>query len=602
MKQFEQNKTTPSVTVVNKREESKSSSTTSSSGTKKKSLFSQKRAADKKNQENIKFQLPDIKDGDTVVLSEIIEKNTNVITDRAALPPSLPASNNVSRHFPDVIKIVDVDKKAESKPDKRSLFSQQFQQMKQSIRIPSNDSKVNVDSFGENSRILTGGGLDDNDDINSIHEENMKMLEQMSEQEILEEKEKLEKTIDPGLLQFLKNRKASVKPTVRVEDTPKDKPMKVEAVDLELESVKTDSSLPGLENARVETEKLRWAGEMPEVKTGQLSGFTARFGFDGRLLRPDSDVPVSAGLHHHGEDQEHPGYSVEEMMTLARSSNNRQRQIGLELVEAVLTVWWSGELDPSVEQNIVTELVRAGLVQVIRISVDSGETGVVVAGVKCLVSLLCCAEEERLLDWTVDTAQPGLAPLLDTGDTDHDETDLTDHQLVTSDVVLGLMRMDLLDRLYYLLSVETERFSDSVMVTGVLGIMVRLARHSLNISARICGHSLLRHMITHHWPHPLCVKLVRVLVSWDRDLALETVSGHQIIGALTTELARDNVDSLYSTQVSVECHKLWCQLLSWDLGQEVWSQLYPIMVSRLVSHECGSLDSAGHISDSSSAT
>ena len=60
MKQFEPNKTTPSVTVVNKREENKSSLTTSS-GTKKKSLFSQKRAADKKNQENIKFQLCRVK-------------------------------------------------------------------------------------------------------------------------------------------------------------------------------------------------------------------------------------------------------------------------------------------------------------------------------------------------------------------------------------------------------------------------------------------------------------------------------------------------------------------------------------------------------------
>ena len=144
---------------------------------------------------------------------------------------------------------------------------------------------------------------------------------------------------------------------------------------------------------------------------------------------------MTAGLHHHGEEQEHPGYSVTEMMTLCGSTNPRQRQVGLELLEAVLTKWWAGELEQCLQQSLVTELVGAGVVQVIRISLDSSETGVVMAGVKCLVSLLCCNEEERLLDWMVDTVQPGLAPIVDTTDNeDETEQDMTDHQLVTSGV------------------------------------------------------------------------------------------------------------------------------------------------------------------------
>ena len=73
------------------------------------------------------------------------------------------------------------------------------------------------------------------------------------------------------------------------------------------------------------------------------------------------------------------------------------------------------------------------------------------------------------------------------------------------------------------------------------------------------------------------------MVSWDTELARQVVSEHNIVSLLTTQLARDNVDSLYSTQVSVECHKLWCALLAHGEAGQLWSQLYPIMVSRLVS-------------------
>ena len=92
MKQFEADKTAPSVTIVNKR---------SNNETKKKSLFSQKREAEKQsknkvdNKENIRFEIPDSLDGGDIVLSEIVEKNTSAGVSLTAKPPSLPSSNQV---------------------------------------------------------------------------------------------------------------------------------------------------------------------------------------------------------------------------------------------------------------------------------------------------------------------------------------------------------------------------------------------------------------------------------------------------------------------------------------------------------------------------
>ena len=445
MRQFEQQNLAPAASAVNKRTSEDSGDKGSSGGAgaggsssnkKQKSLFSQRRKKDNvpspdtgndKENNSVKFQLPSDSNDSDNVLSEIVEKNVS-----GPIKFTLPAmpSASLSKPFPDVVKIGNVNPGPQPQMKKRSLFAQQFQQMKRKTGVeggqPQMDedienksdapedirsSIVNVDSFGDQSRIVTGSGLERPEDVGGIHDENLQVLKQMTEQEILEEKEKFSKMLEPKLLEFLKNRrrpKANEGKVSREDNEQTKLPTKTE--ETKSDGDKPSVQYPGLDKVQVEADKLSWAGDLPEVAPGQLSGFTARFGFGGELLRPDSEVPVTAGLHHHGAEQQHPGYSVEEMMTLARSSNNRQRQLGLELLEAVLHSWWAGQLDSALDQNLVQELVRAGLVTVARLSLDTGEAGLAVAGLRCLVALLCCREEERLLDWLVDTAQPSLAP------------------------------------------------------------------------------------------------------------------------------------------------------------------------------------------------
>ena len=91
-------------------------------------------------------------------------------------------------------------------------------------------------------------------------------------------------------------------------------------------------------------------------------------------------------------------------------------------------------------------------------------------------------------------------------------------------------------------------------------------------------------MVTHHWSHPLCVKLVRVICSWDVQLATELVTNLNLESQLIKQLA-SGAESLYQTQTSVECHKLWSVLLSWnqlETGLNIWTQLYPVTMSRLM--------------------
>ena len=121
-----------------------------------------------------------------------------------------------------------------------------------------------------------------------------------------------------------------------------------------------------------------------------------------------------------------------------------------------------------------------------------------------MVGLLCCREEERLLDWLVDIRQPSLTPVLDLSQGEEEErqvTDLTDHQLILQDVVLGLLRMDLLDRLHYVLTVL--ELKEKVMLTGVLGLLIRLARHSEAVCEAVSEHPVVLQLVRLQ-PSPHC--------------------------------------------------------------------------------------------------
>ena len=597
MKEFESQKFTPSASVVkvNKR----STEDEAVAGKKQKSIFSQKRLKSKKEEElNKRFQIPENKGAEDstelLVLTEIVEKNVSGPV--GVTQPTPPDTSALSKHFPDVMKLVDISSNKDNK-NKKSLFAKQFQQMKKDIQTnvsKSGDSAVtgtgrniNISSFGSSSRILTGAGLERSEDIVSLHEDNLQTLKQMTEEQILEEKEKLLKSLDPSLLTFLNNRKKppTVEPAVEEGlrmDTDEVLPDRKEKEELPA-SVSGLVKYPGM--GRVEGEKLAWQGELPPLQPGQLAGLSARFGFDGSLLAADQEVPLSAGLHHHGEEQERPGYSLEEMMILCRSSNSRQRQVGLELVEAVLVRWWTGELDLCLEQNLVREVVGAGLVQVLRLSLDSSEKGLVVAGLRTLVALLCCREEERLLDWLVDIRQPSLTPELELGPGEErrEVADLTDQQLVEQDVVLGLLRMDLLDRLHYVLTVL--ELKEKVMLTGVLGLLIRLARHSEAVCEAVSEHPVVLQLVRLQPRHPLTVKLTRLLCSHSPRLAAQLYTRLNLESGLCRLLAGEGGDSeasLFSTQASVEAHRLWAVLLSHGLATNIWSSLHSVMMERLV--------------------
>lgn len=208
--------------------------------------------------------------------------------------------------------------------------------------------------------LITGEGLGSQrseEEAQAIHKENLEKLQSMSEEEILQEQARLLAQLDPSLVAFLKSQRGNNegqkkelkmelnRPEEFVESLPvaqhgvrsslsmqesgleepvrKEENMKVEVIDDDL-PVKPRKEWIHMDN--VEFEKLEWMKDLPSPRQKKTKkGMQARFSLKGELIPADADLPTHLGLHHHGEEAERAGYSLQELFHLSRSQVTQQR-------------------------------------------------------------------------------------------------------------------------------------------------------------------------------------------------------------------------------------------------------------------------------------
>ncbi|KAJ2443080.1 hypothetical protein IWW46_002701 [Coemansia sp. RSA 2440] len=83
-----------------------------------------------------------------------------------------------------------------------------------------------------------------------------------------------------------------------------------------------------------------------------------RFAFDGQIMGEEqSDVPTSAGLHHHGDDPEKPGYTIPELLHLSRSTVPAQRSVAMATLGNIIHKVNTGVWDPAQAAQVYTSLL-----------------------------------------------------------------------------------------------------------------------------------------------------------------------------------------------------------------------------------------------------
>ncbi|XP_017882607.1 RNA polymerase II-associated protein 1 isoform X1 [Ceratina calcarata] len=521
--------------------------------------------------------------------------------------------------------------------NKQSLFLQQI--LSESCSTSKEEAPQNsgAECADDGSVIIEGSWA------NEIHKENLERLNQMSQEDILKEKSQLEKILKPELIQFLKDRRNK-------KDTVKKSPKKLEAVDVEsqdenvksikkqelsieeipnkhdADSVEDDNITPMevdklelqdvpnpsvelMEQAKkkgwvhmdfLEPEKLKWMEDIPTEKKDEPAPdepYNARFNFDGVLLAyRDETVPIEKGLHHHGEEPERPGYSLQELLQLSRSSTQQQRCTALTTLANIIEKSRQGWYDKVLQPAPLTALSQRNLLLLLRFSLDDTSIAVVTATLQALRAFLYSEADEVCLD-RLYGFQNYEEPVLSTPKTDVDDiSSLEDHQLAQLDVIAALLRTDILLRIRYILS---EMRPPPVGVTCALEILIRITRHSpITVLKIVNTPNLLDTIIEHFMPlstDPLAmvdlinnvygvpvlaaVRLCRILVCYGGKSVANTLNSCKIVQRIMSYISCDAGKASFN--LSIESLRLWRTLLLYDEATDSLTGAQLILVSQL---------------------
>lgn len=583
----------------------------------------------------------------SAVLSRIIEKDTS------SVPVSLPEFTGLA--FPKVLHRSQHSYETPIASDsgrKKSIFARQItaQRLKEG-KAPLNDSglssqvQTEKDSVMEadaaaGSRLIsghglgvTGGSLEDM----RIHRGSQEKLQNMSESEILDEQKKLLSQLDPRLVEFVRSRKpknipssASVPHPSRDQlqsIPPQDRGGQTSSCDVDMEIIPeqdlvTDAELPvkpqkdWVNMDKLEPEKLEWMRDLPPPrKKGTNKAMQARFDFAGTLIPPTEDLPTHLGLHHHGEEPERAGYSLQELFLLSRSQVIQQRSLALNTLANVIYKARCGEYCCSLKSSVLSSLLDAGLVFLLRFALDDNVEGVVCAAVHALHALLVCADDETCLDssfsWFSGMSSFPLLPAAEEED-EEDETlketskenrEKSDYEVARQDVVKGLIKMKLLPRLRYI--VEVMRPSPRV-VHDIIEIIIRLARHSTSSATQVLDcprliETIVRDFLPTVWtPPPLdppvslygvpqtsALKLLRVVSTAGRHLCARILNSAGIKERLSCLLSAEPEDLLLgeaeALRICTEAYRLWAVAARYGQACDLYIDLYPALVKALQS-------------------
>lgn len=515
-------------------------------------------------------------------------------------------------------------------PGKKSIQSQEFEkkhkkplEMEVDETGPSNVKIPNYKNLPTKSYILFSK------EANDIHNENIKVLNTMSENEILEEQQKLLCSLDPKLVEFIKaKRKPSAAET---KSGPSSESMLQDADNfkhnVEHKMDISESIYPGqtstcdndslwendvlshplvnkwLHFESLEKDKLEWMkGAEESQKINTEEPYEARFDFRGYLLPYVMEYTENTKtLFHHGEEPHRPGYSLTELFELSRSTITQQRVMALNTLAGVLEYYSAGTYKD------VLEIPLSKIFFVIRIAIDENKTIMLEPALKAMRNLLYNRIDEASLDALLGFEEGTHQPCLENDkseikELESKESELKDFHLAEIDIIAALLRTDILQRLYYILETIQPSFN---CVQYALQILTRLARDSVETTLKIVqAEHLMQTIIKYFLPitsinftfNPQIVynekpvlaalKLLRILSLQSQEIGHLLVTKYNILKAIS-EYVSSGVDGTYGLRIQIEACCILSNLLYFGVGLENALSLSPIIITCLHKHVQG---------------
>lgn len=548
------------------------------------------------------------------ILGEIVEKtcDDNFNLDFKVMP---------SKGFPVVSK-----RDPNIKPGSKSIYAQHIEKLNRC-----KSENMDVDQSSSSSQVVTKNtkGLNipaqsyilSSDEAKDIHKENVDILTKMSEEDILQEQQKLLSSLDPKLIDFIrakKNKNNSQK------SNSNEQSEKTESIDCKMSATEESPaetanvltndylwendvlSHPQVNNwlhfENLEKDKLEWMKGIEESKVKSDEPYEARFDFNGYLLPYTLEYTErTKTLFHHGEESNRPGYSIAELIELTRSTVTQQRVMALNTIAGILEYYMSG-----IYKDVI-EIPFSKIFFVVRIAMDENKLILLEPALKAMRNLLFNRIDEACLDALLGFEEGSYQPCLENDKSEIEEmeskeSELKDFHLAEIDLISAVLRTDILQRLFYIL--ETVRPSYNC-VQYSLQIMTRLARDSIE-TASVIVHTehLLNSIIVNFIPStsinfaldpksvydgkPIlaALKLMRILSLQSREIGETLISKYDILKPISVYVS-SGVDGTYGLRLQIEAFCVLSNLLSYGLGTENALSLSPLIVTTLYKHVQG---------------
>ncbi|XP_046963820.1 RNA polymerase II-associated protein 1 [Vanessa cardui] len=532
------------------------------------------------------------------VLGSIVEKNCDdfVNLDFKPMPPT---------GFPLVTKR---DPKLKCTEKSLTAIQNTKTNVQESMDIDPLCSKFNM----ENSKPINvplKSYIISNNDATVIHSENVKVLKEMSEDEILKEQQKLLSSLDPKLVNFIKSKR---RPTKEHESATTEVKQE-EKMDIE-SSFERDSlwendvlSHPQVNKwvnfEKLEKDKLEWMKGIDENKKADPDHpYEARFDFTGYLLPYSMEyTDKTKTLFHHGEEPHRPGYTLMELFELSRSTIIQQRVTALNTIAGILEYHSTG-----IYKDII-DIPLSKMFFIIRIAMDENKLIILEPALKAMRNLLFNRIDEACLDALIGFEEGNYQPCLENDKSEIEEmesteSELKDFHLAEIDLIAAVLRSDIIQRLYYILENVRPSFN---CVQYSIQILIRLARDSIETSNKIIeSDHLMKSIVTNFIPNtsinftfdpniiyngkPIlaALKLVRILSLQSREIGEILISKYGLLKPIS-EYINSGVDGTYGLRLQIEAYNIASNLLNYGLGVENTQSLYPLIVNTLYKHVQG---------------
>uniref|UniRef100_A0A4X1UTE5 RNA polymerase II associated protein 1 n=1 Tax=Sus scrofa TaxID=9823 RepID=A0A4X1UTE5_PIG len=555
----------------------------------------------------------------TAVLTKIIERDTSSVA------VNLPVPSGVA--FPPVFHRSQGRQGKPATSGKRSIFAQEIAARRASeAKIPPvREVASTLDPPGgavtseavtpreqgsqlpwgscsfQGPHLVTGKGLRSQEaeqEAQTIHEENVARLQAMAPEEILQEQQRLLAQLDPSLVAFLRSpsrtheqagEKASGEqrpggPSVEV--TGEELIMPASASEPrqedELEPGAPALALPvtrhkeWLHMDTVELEKLQWTQDLPPLRQQQTQErMQARFSLQGELLAPDVDLPTHLGLHHHGEEAERAGYSLQELFHLTRSQVSQQRALALHVLAQVISRAQAGEFGDRLVGSVLHLLLDAGFLFLLRFSLDDRVEGVIAAAVRALRALLVVPGDEKLLDstfsWYLGAAVFPLMPSQEDKEDEDEDAEPLGEKAKRKTPEEGNRPPSDLARHDVIKVLECPRLIETVVREF---LPTSWSRMEVGPTPSL-----------HRVPCAPAMKLLRVLASAGRNIAARLLSGFDLRSRLYRFIAEAPQELALPPEeaetLSTEAFRLWAVAACYGQGGDLYRELYPVLMQTL---------------------